>query len=233
MRPGQGYHAPGRVPGITVARTPSLGPVHADSVAWPHPAVELRHDRHPHRRACAGTPALPDQPDERARGLTLHLFWVVAPAVFVVAGTAVIYLAQQRKAAAFTADALGIWLGIKWKEPWRDRRKRAHIPWSQIQEIRISPSPAGSAVDIVLSGLAPQPTVMPVAAAWLLALLPTSTFLQRPAILEPLADPVRYHAPLFGARTSEVAQALRALAPASVPVTETSSLFAADARRPT
>lgn len=158
------------------------------------------------------------------------MFWVVLPAVFVLTGTALIYRVQQRKAAAFTADAMGIWLGVQWKEPRRDRRKRAHIPWSQIQEIRISPSPAGSAVDIVLSGLAPQPRVKPAAAAWLQALLPTSTFLQRPAILEPLADPVRYHAPLFGARSSEVAQALRALAPATVTVTETTSLSAADAR---
>jgi hypothetical protein len=158
------------------------------------------------------------------------MFWVVMPAVFVVAGTVVIYLVQQRKAVAFTADATGIWLGVQWKEPWRDRRKRAHIPWSQIQEIRISPSPAGSAVEIVLSGLAPQPTVTPVAVAWLQALLPTSTFLQRPAILEPRADPVRYHAPLFGAGSSDVAEALRALAPASIPVTETASLSAADAR---
>lgn len=157
-------------------------------------------------------------------------FRVVGPAVLVAAGIATIYLVQQRKAAAFLADAQGIWLGVRWKEPWRDRRKRAHIPWPQIQEIRISPAPAGSAVDIVLSGLAPHPTVKPAATAWALALLPTSTFLQRPAILEPLADPVRYHAPLFGVGSSEVAAALRTLAPASVPVTETSSSLPASAK---
>jgi hypothetical protein len=148
-------------------------------------------------------------------------FSVLAPAVFVITGIAVIYVVQQRKAAAFVADAQGIWLGVQWKESWRDRRKRAHIPWPQIQEVRIAPAGAGSAVDIVLTDLAPQPTVMPAAAAWLLALLPTSTFLQRPAILEPLTNPVRYHAPLFAVGPSEVAAALRALAPASVAVTET------------
>jgi hypothetical protein len=160
------------------------------------------------------------------------MFRVVLPAVIVAAGIAASYLVQQRKAAAFLADAQGILLGARWKEPWRDRRKRAQIRWSQIQEIRISPAPAGSAVDIVLSGLAPHPTVRPAATAWALALLPTATFLQRPAILEPRADPVRYHAPLFGVGSSEVAAALRTLAPPSVPVTETSSSLPASAKEP-
>jgi hypothetical protein len=154
-------------------------------------------------------------------------FSVVAPGVMVAAGLAMVYLVQQRKAAAFTVDAGGIWLGVQWKEPWRDRRKRAHIQWSQIQEIRIAPDATGSAVDIVLSGHAPQPTVRPAVAVLLLAFLPTSSLLLRPAILEPRADPIRYHAPLFGAGSSEVAEELRALAPPSVPITETSSFSAA------
>jgi hypothetical protein len=150
---------------------------------------------------------------------------VAAFAAFTVGAILVTYIVGNAKPRAFAADAEGIWLGVRRKEPWQDRRKRAHIPWAQIQEIRISPTPAGSAVDIVLSALSPhsRPRVRPAAAACALALMPTSTYLQRPAILEPLTDPLRYHAPLFGLGSSEAAAALRALAPDSVPVTETSA----------
>lgn len=152
-------------------------------------------------------------------------------AVFVVAAAGVTYWTSQRKHQAFAADAQGIWLGVRRAKPAEDRRKRTQIPWSSMLEIRVSPIQAGSAVDIVLSGLAARPApAMRAIGPLMLVVFPPYFYWQRPAILEPLADPVRYHAPLFGAGPSEVAAALRALAPASVPVTETSSSFQVSAK---
>jgi hypothetical protein len=68
---------------------------------------------------------------------------VAAFAAFTVGAILVTYIVGNAKPRAFAADAEGIWLGVRRKEPWQDRRKRAHIPWAQIQEIRISPTPAG------------------------------------------------------------------------------------------
>lgn len=160
--------------------------------------------------------------------------WLLGPlkmvfvALFAANAIFWFYYFRNIKTKAFAADAKGIRLGLRRTEQWRDRRSHIVIPWDQVQEIRISPTAAGSTADIVLAPSAPvlRSKAPPPPVAFVLEFVPPFAFLARPAMLKPLADPPRYHVPLYRVTTADLVPALRQLAPASVPVTEVGSSYA-------
>jgi hypothetical protein len=154
-----------------------------------------------------------------------------AGVLFLAAGIsssiANIYILANAKPRAFAADTEGIQLGVRRAESWQDRRKRTVIPWDQVLQIRISPSGAGSTAEILLAASAPLPRsrVLPLPVTFALAIVPTTVFLGRPAMLIPLTDPPRYRVPLYQVKTADLVSALRSVAPASVPIIEAAASY--------
>ena len=146
-------------------------------------------------------------------------------AAFLLAGLAAIYTMRNAAHQAFAADTDGIRLGVRVSDPKRADRMCKYIPWAEIQQVSIAPAHAGSTVDIVLapSASAPRTRQVPVPVLIAMTLLPLSYRLLTPQLLCPRADPLRYIATLFRAAPTEVAAALRTLAPASVPVADMTS----------
>jgi len=142
--------------------------------------------------------------------------WVGIVAGLVVFGSGGLIVRWLRIArpAVFSADADGIRLG-------RDRHCIL-LPWRDIQEIRISPTAVGAGgvtADLIMSSGAHVATSrVPPAAEVLLALIPGSFLFLTPPLVTPLAGHARYRAPLWGTTPSEVADALRHLAPTSVQI---------------
>jgi hypothetical protein len=150
------------------------------------------------------------------------VYAAVIAAAFLLGGLAAIYTIRNVAHQAFAADTDGIRLGVRLRDPKRADRMCKYIPWAEIQQVRIAPAHAGSAVDIVLASSAsvPRTRQVPVPVLIAMTLLPLSYRLLTPHLLCPLTDPLRYTAPLYRAAPTEVAAALRALAPASVRVVD-------------
>jgi hypothetical protein len=150
------------------------------------------------------------------------VYAVVMAVAFVLAGLAAIYTMRNAIHQAFVADADGIRLGVRLRDPKRADRRCRYIPWAEIQEVRVAPTHAGATVDIVLapSASAPRTRQVPVPVLIAMTLLPLSYRLLTPQLLCPRTDPLRYTAPLHRAAAIEVAATLRSLAPASVSVAE-------------
>jgi hypothetical protein len=153
------------------------------------------------------------------------VYAAVFAAAFLLAGLATIYTMRIAAHQAFAADTGGIRLGVMDRDAKRAERMCQYIPWAEIQKVSIAPAHAGSTVDIVLAPSAPAPRTrqVPVAVLIAMTLLPLSYRLLTPQLLCPRTDPLRYTAPLYRAAPTEVAAALRTLAPASMPVAEMTS----------
>ena len=149
----------------------------------------------------------------------------VIAAASLLGGVAAIYTMRNAAHQAFTADTDGIRLGVTLRDPKRADRMCRYIAWAEIQQVRIAPARVGSTVDIVLAQSASvlRTRQVPVPVLIAMTLLPLSYRLLTPQLLCPLTDPLRYTAPLYRAAPTEVAAALRTLAPASVPVSEMTS----------
>jgi hypothetical protein len=135
-----------------------------------------------------------------------------------------IVLSKSRR-NAFAANGDGIRLGFPKNSPREERLKYAEIPWSAVKEVRISPAPRGTSVDVLLAEPAPGSASreLPAPVQIAIAAIPMSYLFLKPPLLRRLAEPARYHVPLDGAGPADVTSALRSRAPASVPVTETLS----------
>jgi len=153
------------------------------------------------------------------------VYAAVIAAALLLAGLAAIFTMRNSAHQAFAADTDGIRLGVRLRDPKRADRMCKYIPWAEIQQVRIAPAHAGSTVDIVLapSASAPRTRQVPVPVLIAMTLLPLSYRLLTPQLLCPRTDPLRYTAPLYRAAPTQVAAALRTLAPASVPVAEMTS----------
>jgi hypothetical protein len=126
---------------------------------------------------------------------------------------------------AFVTDSSGIWLGLRaaaTRRLGRRRRQVRHVPWAQIEELRIVPRSYGARLDVLLSDAAPiagWPRALRTAgAAGLLLLLPISYLVRSPGLLTPRTDPPRYRIPLYDVTAADLRLALARLAPATVPV---------------
>ncbi len=128
---------------------------------------------------------------------------------------------------AFAADQAGVRIGLPTgtRRRGRHRRQARHLPWSQIERIRISTKRYGARLEFLLSQDAAA-DVRPghanrlrTAGAWLLMLLIPIWYLRRPiGVASPLDGPPRYRVPLRGRSVDELRQVMRALAPADVAV---------------
>jgi hypothetical protein len=127
---------------------------------------------------------------------------------------------------AFAASPEGIDLGLPTFSKRRGRRRRGvkHLPWHQIERIRIASRPYGARVDIILSqhaslalrGYQHGPARRTV--RWVLLLIPF-WYLRRPtALTSPLDGPPRYQANVRGMTVDDLRQRLRAFAPPDVAI---------------
>lgn len=127
---------------------------------------------------------------------------------------------------AFSIDRAGVRLGLPGSTRRRGRRRRAvrHIPWQQIERVRIAARPGGVRLEVILGpnatleirGYQPHPAlalmhrVLLLIPFWYLA-LPTG-------LTTPLDGPPRYRAALRGISVEQMRRALRTLAPPEVAI---------------
>ena len=127
---------------------------------------------------------------------------------------------------AFVADRTAIWLGLRagaTRRVGRRRRALRKLPWSDVEQVRITWRPYGVRVDIMLGPAAPlvgraNPVLSGFAGIMLLA-LPLSYLVRLPSLVVPHASPPRYRVQIYDLRPEAVRVALAALAPRTVSVT--------------
>jgi hypothetical protein len=127
---------------------------------------------------------------------------------------------------AFAMNAEGIDLGLPSFSRRRGRRRRdvRHVPWRQIERIRMAPRPYGARVEVILSqdaslalrGYRHGPARR--AVRWILLLIPFWYMLRPTALTSPLDGPPRYQANVRGITVDELRQRLRAFAPPDVAI---------------
>lgn len=128
---------------------------------------------------------------------------------------------------AFSADRAGVRLGLASSSRRRGRKRRTvrHLPWQQIERVRIAARPYGVRLEFVLGpnvtlavrGYQPSPVVTAIHRV-LLLLIPF-WYLTRPTgLTSPLDGPSRYRVGLRGTTVEEMRRALRALAPPEVAI---------------
>jgi hypothetical protein len=147
--------------------------------------------------------------------------------VGVVSAIYMFYFFSHITPRAFAADSEGIRLGIT---PTRSRLHRGRyvvITWDQIAQITVAATSAGSTADVVLTPSARvlQAKALPAPVEFALKVTPPFGYLVRPAMLKPLANPPRYHVPLYRVTTADLVSALRSFAPASVSIDEVASSY--------
>ncbi len=127
---------------------------------------------------------------------------------------------------AFGVNAEGIDLGLPSFSRRRGRRRRdvRHLPWRQIERIRMAQRPYGARVEVILSqdaslalrGYRHGPARR--AVRWILLLIPFWYMLRPTALTSPLDGPPRYQANVRGITVDELRQRLRAFAPPDVAI---------------
>ncbi len=127
---------------------------------------------------------------------------------------------------AFFADRSGVRLGLPGSTTRRGRRRRTvrHIPWDQIDRVRVARRPYGVRVEFVLNqnaslavrGFGPSPPVL--AIQRVLLLIPFLYLMSSTGLVTPLDGPPRYRLALRGVTVEEFRRSLRALAPAQVAI---------------
>ncbi len=127
---------------------------------------------------------------------------------------------------AFAVNAEGIDLGLPSFSRRRGRRRRGvrHVPWRQVERIRMAPRPYGTRVEIILSqdaslalrGYRHGPARR--AVRWILLLIPFWYLLRPTALTSPLDGPPRYQANVRGITVDDLRHRLRAFAPPDVAI---------------
>lgn len=143
----------------------------------------------------------------------------IAMAVFLAAVSSLTF-------RAFSVDRAGVRIGLPATTRRRGRRRRAvrHIPWQQIERVRIAARPYGVRLEVILGpnatlavrGYQPHP-----AAAFMhriLLLIPFWYLALPTGLTTPLDGPPRYRAALRGVTVEEMRRALRSLAPPEVAI---------------
>lgn len=128
---------------------------------------------------------------------------------------------------AFSADRAGVRLGLPASTKRRGRRRRAvkHIPWQQIERVRIAGRPYGVRLEVILGpnatlavrGYQPSPAVVFINRILLLT-IPFWYMVRPTGLTTPLDGPARYRAALRGVTVEEMRRALRTLAPPEVAI---------------
>lgn len=127
---------------------------------------------------------------------------------------------------AFSVDRAGVRLGLPPSTRRRGRHRRAvrHIPWQQIERVRIAARPYGVRLEVILG---PNATLAvrgyqqhPVLAFVnrILLLIPFWYLVMPTGLITPLDGPPRYRAALRGVTVEQMRRALRTLAPPEVAI---------------
>jgi hypothetical protein len=127
---------------------------------------------------------------------------------------------------AFSVDKAGIRLGLPSSTRRRGRKRRAvkHIPWQQIERVRIAKRPYGVRLEIILGSNATlavrgyQPSNAALVMHRILLLIPFWYLVRPTGLTTPLDGPARYRVPLRRTTVEEMRQALRTLAPPEVAI---------------
>ncbi|HEX9623482.1 MAG TPA: hypothetical protein VF979_03830 [Streptosporangiaceae bacterium] len=128
---------------------------------------------------------------------------------------------------AFSADRAGVRLGLHPGSKRRGRRRKSakHLPWQQIERVRIARRPGGVRLDIILgpeAGLAlrgrPAGGVVSFINRILLLVIPFYYLVRPTGLTSPLDDPPRYRVRLRSTTVDELKYALRQLAPPEVAI---------------
>jgi len=154
--------------------------------------------------------------------------WFRATAAAGLLGALIIFVLVLNSITthAFAANAEGIDLGLPVFTKRRGRRRRAikHLPWRDIERVRIARRPYGARVEMILSqdaslalrGYRQGPALR--AVRWVLLMIPF-LYLSRPtALTTPLEGPPRYEAHVRGITVDELRHRLRAFAPPDVAI---------------
>jgi len=146
-------------------------------------------------------------------------------ALLLAALTLLVVLSTIRN-NAFLVDDSGIWLGLRGgaRRRFGPRRNR-HLPWAEIQQIRIVYRRYGARVDVYLPavpasgrGRAFWRVTATSLAAGLTVLIPPAYLFRYPAILRPRMDRRRYRIPLYDVMPEELRMALLPLVPPNLPM---------------
>ena len=148
-------------------------------------------------------------------------------ALLLAALTLLVVLSTIRN-NAFLVDDSGIWLGLRGGARRRfgpRRRRNRHLPWAEIQQIRIVYRRYGARVDVYLPavpasgrGRAFWRVTATSLAAGLTVLIPPAYLFRYPAILRPRMDRRRYRVPLYDVMPEELRMALLPLVPPNLPM---------------
>ena len=148
-------------------------------------------------------------------------------ALLLAALTLLVVLSTIRN-NAFLAEDSGIWLGLRGGARRRfgpRRRRHRHLPWSEVQRLRIVYRRYGARIDVFLALPAPtswgrslwQVTATSLAAG-LTVIIPLTYLFRSPAILRPRRDPHRYRIPLYDVSPEELRLALVPFVPPNLPI---------------
>ena len=127
---------------------------------------------------------------------------------------------------AFSVDQAGVRLGLPASTRRRGRRRRAvmHIPWQQIERVRVAARPYGVRLEVILGpdatlavrGFQPHPALALVHR--ILLLIPFWYMVRPTGLTTPLDGPLRYRVKLRGVTIEQMRRALRTLAPPEVAI---------------
>jgi hypothetical protein len=152
----------------------------------------------------------------------------VALGALLLAALTLITVLSTIRNNAFLVDGSGIWLGLRGGARRRfgpRRRRNRHLPWSEVDRLRIVFRRYGARIDIFLP--APPPSSRGRAiwrvtatslAAGLTVLIPLAYLFRSPAILRPHRNPHRYRIPLYDVSPEELRLALVPLVPPNLPI---------------
>ena len=156
--------------------------------------------------------------------------WYVPYALGALALAAIILLVvlSTVRNNAFLADDSGIWLGLRGgarRRFSRRRRQNRHLPWPEVQRLRIVFRRYGARIDIFLPaapvssrGRAVWRVTATGLAVGLTVLIPFAYLFRSPAILRPRRNPHRYRIPLYDVTPEELQLALVPLVPPNLPI---------------
>jgi hypothetical protein len=143
--------------------------------------------------------------------------------VTVLAALTLVMVLSTMRNNAFVADESGILLGLRGaarRRFSRRRRQTTHLPWPEIQELKIASRPYGARLDIVLhrDSVADRHRLIWQAVATAATLLiPVAYLFRSPGLLRPRSyNPPRYRIQLYDVRPEELRLGLAPLAPPTV-----------------
>jgi len=145
---------------------------------------------------------------------------LLATIIFVVVASTLTF-------RAFSADRVGVRIGLPSSSKRRGRSRRAakHVPWQQIERIRIAKRLYGVRLELILGpnatlavrGYKLGPAVMFVNRV-LLLLIPFWYLVWPSGLITPLEGPPRFRVALRGVTVEEMRRAMRSLAPPEVAI---------------